>query len=84
MLREFSDLRREHGEILSARKNYHEAACQLVFMAYLQRVVNGGGQIEQKYEVGEGRIDMLVRWPYQEGAWTNELASSRCRSTSRP
>jgi hypothetical protein len=42
---------------------YNEAAAQLVFMAWLQRVVNGGGIIDREYGIGRGRIDVLVRWP---------------------
>jgi hypothetical protein len=42
---------------------YHEVAPQLVLMAYLQRVVNGGGHIDREYGIGRGRIDLLVRWP---------------------
>jgi hypothetical protein len=33
-------------------------------MAFLQRVVNGGGFIDREYGIGRGRIDLLVRWPY--------------------
>jgi hypothetical protein len=50
----------------SYRKNYHESAPQLVFMAFLQRVVNGGGYIDREYGIGRGRIDLLVRWPYED------------------
>jgi len=32
-------------------------------MAYLQRVVNGGGIIDREYAEGSGRIDLAVRWP---------------------
>jgi hypothetical protein len=46
-----------------ASSYYNEAAAQLVFMAWLQRVVNGGGIIDREYGVGRGRIDVLVRWP---------------------
>jgi hypothetical protein len=34
-------------------------------MAFLQRVVNGGGQVNREYGVGRGRVDLLVRWPFQ-------------------
>ena len=57
----------EHGEVLAAGLPYHEVAPQLVLMAYLQRVVNGGGVIDREYGVGRGRIDLLVRWPYRRG-----------------
>jgi hypothetical protein len=65
ILREFAAFWHEHGEVLAAGVPYHEAAPQLVLMAYLQRVVNGGGQIDREYGVGRGRIDLLVRWPYR-------------------
>ena len=32
-------------------------------MAYLQRIVNGGGYIDREYAVGSGRIDLCIRWP---------------------
>lgn len=31
-------------------------------MAYLQRVVNGGGMIEREYAAGSGRMDLCIRW----------------------
>ena len=65
LLQEFASFWREHGDVLTAGASYHEVAPQLVVMAYLQRVVNGGGQIEREYGVGRGRIDLLLRWPYR-------------------
>jgi hypothetical protein len=67
LLREFAEFWREHGDVLAAGLPYHEVAPQLVLMAYLQRVVNGGGTIDREYGVGRGRIDLLVRWSYVEG-----------------
>ena len=49
--------------VLTAGLPYHEVAPQLVLMAFLQRVVNGGGTIDREYGIGRGRIDLLVRWP---------------------
>jgi hypothetical protein len=66
LLREFADFWREHGEVLAAGVPYHEVAPQLVLMAFLQRVVNGGGFVDREYGVGRGRIDLLVRWPHTE------------------
>ncbi len=40
---------------------------RLVLLAFLQRVINGGGFVEREYGVGRGRMDLLVRWPYTEG-----------------
>jgi hypothetical protein len=64
LLEEFLDFWRLHGDILAPSQPYLEAACQLVFMGFLQRVVNGGGYIDREYGVGRGRIDLLVRWPH--------------------
>ena len=76
ILREFAEFWREHGDVLAAGVSYHEVAPQLVLMAFLQRVVNGGGFIDREYGIGRGRIDLLVRWPYQaadgDRAWQRE------------
>ncbi len=65
LLDEFVAFWCEHGDILAHGISYHEAAPQLVLMAFLQRVVNGGGYVEREYGIGRGRIDLLVRWPHQ-------------------
>lgn len=61
-----SDFWREHGEILAEGLDYAEAAPQLVLMAYLHRIVNGGGVIDREVGVGRRRIDLLVTWRYAE------------------
>ncbi len=60
---EFAAFWRENGEILEQGLTYREVAPQLVLMAFLQRIVNGGGYVEREYGVGRGRIDLLVRMP---------------------
>ncbi|MCP5157701.1 MAG: ATP-binding protein [Ectothiorhodospiraceae bacterium] len=65
MLREFVDFWIEHGEVIAGQMPYHEVAPQLVLMAFLQRVINGGGHVHREYGVGRGRIDLLIRWPYR-------------------
>jgi hypothetical protein len=52
---------RQHGEPLLATAPYHEIAPHLVLMAFLHRVVNGGGSIEREYAIGRGRMDLCVR-----------------------
>jgi hypothetical protein len=64
LLEEFAAWWRRHGEFLSARGNYPEAAPQLIMMGFLHRIVNGGGFVDREYGVGRGRIDLLVRKPY--------------------
>ena len=73
LLEEFAAFWREHGEVLAGKMTYHEVAPQLVLMAYLQRVVNGGGFIDREYGVGRGRIDLLVRWPHQDAAGKRQM-----------
>lgn len=65
LLREFATFWREHADVLTSGIVYHEVAPQLVLMGYLQRLVNGGGYVDREYGAGRGRIDLLIRWPYQ-------------------
>lgn len=56
----------ESGEAMARPgQTYPEATAQVVMMAFLQRVVNGGGFIDREYGIGRGRIDVLMRWPYE-------------------
>ena len=64
VLEEFAVWWREHGEALIHSASYHEVSHQLIVMAWLQRIVNGGGYIDREYSAGSGRIDLLVRWPW--------------------
>ena len=73
VLDEFAAFWREHGEVLTAGLSYHEVAPQLVLMAWLQRIVNGGGYIDREYGVGRGRIDLLLRWPCDAADGTRRL-----------
>jgi hypothetical protein len=63
ILSEFALWWKRHAAAMLKGHVYHEVAAQLVFMAWLQRVVNGGGIIDREYGVGRGRIDVLIRWP---------------------
>ena len=66
LLDEFMSFWMEHGDVLTNRISYNEAATQIIFMAFLQRVVNGGGFIDREYGIGRGRVDLLVRFPYKD------------------
>jgi hypothetical protein len=41
---------------------YHEIAPHIVLMAFLHRVVNGGGTIEREYAIGRDRMDLCLRY----------------------
>ncbi|MCF8017613.1 MAG: hypothetical protein K9L65_18335 [Chromatiaceae bacterium] len=53
---------RQYGEALLGSAPYHEIAPHLVLMAFLQRVVNGGGSLEREYAIGRGRMDLCLRY----------------------
>jgi hypothetical protein len=53
---------RQHGEPLLGSAPYHEIAPHLVLMAFLHRVINGGGTLEREYAIGMGRMDLCLRY----------------------
>ncbi|MBK5938590.1 AAA family ATPase [Halochromatium roseum] len=62
LLTAFLDFWRQHGEPLLKSAPYHEIAPHLVLMAFLHRVVNGGGTLEREYAIGAGRMDLCLRY----------------------
>lgn len=62
LLQSFLSFWRQHGEPLLKSAPYHEIAPHLVMMAFLHRVVNGGGSIEREYALGTGRMDLCLRY----------------------
>jgi hypothetical protein len=67
LLHDFAEFWRENSDVLTGTVAYREVAPQLVLMAYLHRLVNGGGFISREVGIGRKRIDLLVRWPYTDG-----------------
>lgn len=65
LLRAFQQFYRENSEHWLERFEYKEAGHQLLLMAFLQRIVNGGGRIEREMAVGSGRTDLAVYWKRQ-------------------
>ncbi|MCY7328139.1 MAG: hypothetical protein LH618_06300, partial [Saprospiraceae bacterium] len=65
LLRAFVGFYRRHSESWLERFQYKEAGHQLLLMAFLQRIVNGGGRIEREMAVGNGRTDLAVFWKAQ-------------------
>ncbi len=53
---------RQHGEPLLRSTSYHEIAPHIVLMAFLHRVVNGGGTLEREYAIGSDRMDLCLRY----------------------
>jgi hypothetical protein len=67
LFHEFQDFWAQHADIWEEKADYTEAFPHLLLMAFLQRVVNGGGRIEREYAAGRGRIDIAV---WFGGAWS--------------
>jgi hypothetical protein len=62
LLQAFLAFWRHHGEPLLRSTHYPEIAPHLVLMAFLHRVVNGGGTLEREYAIGTGRMDLCLRY----------------------
>ncbi|MBI5512902.1 MAG: AAA-like domain-containing protein [Deltaproteobacteria bacterium] len=53
---------RKDGHLAAEGFGYREAGPHLMLMAFLQRVVNGGGTLEREYALGKGALDLCVGW----------------------
>ena len=51
---------RRHSDLWEQKADYTEAFPHLLLMAFLQRVINGGGTIDREYAAGRGRTDLTV------------------------
>ena len=65
LIRDFQEYWRENSEIWKGRYQkdfyeYDEAAAHLVMQAFLQRVVNGGGQVLREMALGTRQADLCV------------------------
>ncbi|MCU0286954.1 MAG: ATP-binding protein [Acidobacteria bacterium] len=56
----FQEFYRENAESWLERFEFKESAHHLLMMAFLQRIVNSGGEITREMAVGNGRVDLLV------------------------
>jgi hypothetical protein len=62
LLEAFLAFWRQHGQPLLKSASYPEIAPHLVLMAFLHRVVNGGGTVEREYAIGSDRMDLCLRY----------------------
>ena len=65
LLLSFSDFYRENAPIWLEKLDYKESGPHILLMAFLQRIINGGGTIQREYALGRGRVDLLVTWKLQ-------------------
>ena len=62
LLKEFQKFYRRYSESWLDKFSYHESGKQLLLMAFLQRVTNGGGKVDREMAMGSGRCDMLIEF----------------------
>jgi len=60
LLKEFQGFWAWNSDAWAEKADYAEAFPHLVLMAFLQRILNGGGQIHREYAAGRGRMDLFV------------------------
>ncbi len=68
LLKEFQRFYRRNGGAWLERYEYKESAHHLLLMAFLQRVINAGGEIRREMAVGNGRLDLFVGFGNREFA----------------
>ena len=66
LLQEFQQFWRENSAIWVDRFTYKEAAPHLILQAFLQRVINGGGDIIREMAAGTGRTDLCLVYDGQK------------------
>ncbi|GDX82681.1 hypothetical protein LBMAG42_44920 [Deltaproteobacteria bacterium] len=81
----FTEWWREHAAVLEERaeRGYLEAVPHLVFMAFLQRVVNGGGRITREYAAGRGALDLLLEYEGEKHVFEIKRVPARHVSLER-
>ena len=62
LMSEFQKFWRENSESYHEVYGYKEAMPHLVMMAFLQRVVNGGGRIIREMALGSKRLDLCIEY----------------------
>jgi hypothetical protein len=62
LLKEFQKFWRKNSDVWEQKSDYTEAFPHLLLMAFLQRVLNGGGHIDREYAAGRGRLDLAVEY----------------------
>jgi len=77
VLTAYIEFYKEHSELITKRRTYTEAAHHLLFMAWLQRIVNGGGHMSREYAAGLGRLDLCIEFAGERFAFELKLKRKR-------
>ena len=78
LLEGFTEFYRENSEVWLERFAYKEAGPHLLLLAFMQRIINGGGKIHREYALGRKRADLLITWKTQR--FVIELKVNRSKS----
>ena len=62
LMTDWQEFWREDGHLAAEGFGYRESGPHLMLMAFLQRVINGGGVIRREYGLGRKALDLLVLW----------------------
>jgi hypothetical protein len=62
MLQDFQQFWRENSDVWQERFQYREAAPHLILQAFLQRVFNGGGDVQREMATGRDRLDLCIAY----------------------
>ena len=65
LLNAFTGFYQENSEVWLERFAYKESGPHLLLLAFLQRIVNGGGTIHREYALGRKRVDIFLLWKTQ-------------------
>jgi hypothetical protein len=66
LMQAFTQFFRENSEAWLQGTKYKEAGPHLLMMAFLQRIINGGGEISREYALGHKRVDLFIKWGHQK------------------
>jgi hypothetical protein len=75
MLQDFQQFWRENSDVWEERFQYKEAAPHLILQAFLQRVLNGGGDVRREMATGKNRLDLCI--VYKNKKYPVELKINR-------
>jgi hypothetical protein len=82
LLTRFIAFYKENGEMITKRQQYTESAHHLTFMAWLQRIVNGGGYIRREYGLGLKFIDLVIEYGGEKFAFELKTEARYNRATA--
>ena len=74
---------KRYHELVTKRSTYTEAAHHLLLIAWLQRIVNSGGQINHEYAAGLGRLDLYIDFASEQFAFELKLSHKEALSEGR-